>query len=71
MSQLVFGVRMNAQRSGCPINLTVETLGIGTVHRMLTRPTYAGLPRFNKRGKSKELKPDDQVIAVEVPPIID
>ena len=27
MLQLVFGVRMNAQRSGCPINLTVETLG--------------------------------------------
>src|SRR3989337_3471093 len=27
ISQLVFGVRMNAPRSGCPINLTLETLG--------------------------------------------
>jgi mRNA interferase HicA len=26
MSQLVFGVRMNAPRSGCPINLTLVTL---------------------------------------------
>ena len=45
--------------------------GIGTVHRMLTRATYAGRHEFNKRGKSKELKPADEVIAVEVPPIID
>ena len=27
MSQLVFGVRVNAPRSGCPINLTLEALG--------------------------------------------
>jgi DNA-binding HxlR family transcriptional regulator len=27
ISQLVFGVRMNAPRSGCPINLTLEALG--------------------------------------------
>jgi DNA-binding HxlR family transcriptional regulator len=27
MSQLVFGVGMNALRSGCPINLTLEALG--------------------------------------------
>jgi hypothetical protein len=27
MSQLGFGVRMNAPRSGCPINLTLEALG--------------------------------------------
>ena len=45
--------------------------GIGTVHRMLTRPTYAGQHEFNKRGKTKELKPADEVIAVEVPAIID
>ncbi|WP_312570995.1 recombinase family protein [Brevundimonas sp.] len=45
--------------------------GIGTVHRMLTRPTYAGRHEFNKRGKSKELKPAEEVIAVEVPAIID
>ena len=45
--------------------------GIGTVHRMLTRPTYIGRHEFNKRGKSKELKPAEEVIAVEVPAIID
>jgi hypothetical protein len=45
--------------------------GIGTVHRMLTRATYAGRHEFNKRGKSKELKPATEVIAVEVPAIID
>jgi DNA invertase Pin-like site-specific DNA recombinase len=45
--------------------------GIGTVHRLLTRPTYVGRHEFNKRGKSKELKPAQEVIPVEVPPIID
>lgn len=45
--------------------------GIGTVHRLLTRPTYAGRHEFNKRGKNKELKPAEEVIAVEVPAIID
>ena len=45
--------------------------GIGAVHRMLTRPTYIGRHEFNKRGKTKALKPADQVIAVEVPAIID
>jgi hypothetical protein len=28
ISQLVFGMRMNAPRSDCPINLTLETPGI-------------------------------------------
>jgi len=36
--------------------------GIGTVHRLLTRPTYIGRHEFNKRGKTKELKPADEVI---------
>ena len=45
--------------------------GIGTVHRMLTRPTYIGRHEFNKRRKTKELNPPDEVIAVPVPPIID
>jgi site-specific DNA recombinase len=45
--------------------------GIGAVHRMLTRPTYIGRHEFNKRGKTKALKPADQVIAVPVPPLID
>jgi DNA invertase Pin-like site-specific DNA recombinase len=45
--------------------------GVGAVHRMLTRPTYIGHHEFNKRGKTKALKPADQVIAVAVPPLID
>ncbi len=45
--------------------------GIGQVHRILTRATYIGRHEFNKRGKSKELKPVGEVIAVAVPPLID
>ncbi len=45
--------------------------GVGAVHRILTRPTYIGRHEFNKRGKTKALKPVDQVIAVAVPPLID
>ena len=45
--------------------------GIGQVHRILTRATYVGRHEFNKRGKTKELKPVSEVIAVAVPPLID
>jgi hypothetical protein len=45
--------------------------GIGQVHRILTRPTYIGRHEFNKRSKSKELKPIDEIIPVEVPALID
>ncbi len=45
--------------------------GIGQVHRILTRATYIGHHEFNKRAKSKELKPVSEVIAVAVPPLID
>ncbi len=45
--------------------------GIGQVHRILTRATYIGRHEFNKRSKSKELKPVSEVIAVVVPPLID
>jgi len=45
--------------------------GIGQVHRILTRATYIGRHEFNKRGKTKELKPTSKVIPVEVPPLID
>ena len=44
--------------------------GIGQVHRILTRATYVGRHEFNKRAKSKELKPISEVIAVTVPPLI-
>ncbi len=45
--------------------------GIGQVHRILTRPTYIGRHEFNKRSKTKELKPAAEVIAVQVPALID
>ncbi len=45
--------------------------GIGQVHRVLTRRTYIGEHQFNKRGKSKELKPEEEVITVPVPPLIE
>ena len=45
--------------------------GIGTVHRMLTRQTYIGPHEFNRRTKNGDDKPDEEVIPVAVPPIID
>ncbi|CDO35846.1 recombinase family protein [Novosphingobium sp. KN65.2] len=45
--------------------------GIGQVHRILTRRTYMGEHEFNKRTKTKELKPVSEVVTVPVPPIID
>lgn len=45
--------------------------GIGQVHRILTRRTYMGEHEFNKRSKTKELKPVSEVVFVPVPPIID
>ena len=45
--------------------------GIGQVHRILTRRTYIGEHEFNKRTKTKELKPVSEIVTVPVPPIID
>ena len=45
--------------------------GIGQVHRILTRKTYVGEHEFNKRTKTKELKPVSEIVTVPVPPIID
>jgi len=45
--------------------------GIGQVHRILTRTTYIGRHEFNKRSKSKELKPVGEIVPVEVPALID
>ena len=45
--------------------------GIGQVHRILTRRTYMGEHEFNKRTKTKELKPVSEIVTVPVPPIID
>lgn len=45
--------------------------GIGQVHRVLTRRTYIGEHEFNKRSKTKALKPVSEIVTVPVPPIID
>ena len=45
--------------------------GVGQVHRILTRTTYVGRHEFNKRSKTKELKPVSEVVPVEVPPLIE
>lgn len=45
--------------------------GIGQVHRILTRRTYIGEHEFNRRSKTKEKKPDAEVVTVEVPPLIE
>lgn len=44
---------------------------IGQVHRVLTRRTYMGEHEFNKRTRTKELKPVSEIVTVPVPPIID
>src|SRR3546814_12110945 len=45
--------------------------GIGQVHRILIRRTYMGEHAFNKRSKTKELKPVSEIVLVPVPPSID
>ncbi len=45
--------------------------GIGQVHCILTRRTYMGEHEFNKRSKTKELKPVSEIVTVPIPPIID
>lgn len=38
---------------------------------ILTRTTYVGQHRFNRRGKDRARKADDEIITVTVPPLID
>lgn len=45
--------------------------GIGQLYRILTRRAYIGEHEFNKRSKSKELKPASEVVTVAVPPLVD
>src|SRR5262245_50745249 len=46
--------------------------GIGAVHKMLTRTTYIGRHRFNtKLWKTRERKPEAEVVEMAVPPIVD
>jgi site-specific DNA recombinase len=46
--------------------------GLGAVHKVLTRTTYIGRHRFNSKfWKTRERKPDAEVVEMSVPPIID
>src|SRR6516164_1142368 len=46
--------------------------GVAAVHRVLTRTTYIGRHRFNtKFWKTRERKPDAEVVEMAVPPIIE
>src|SRR5215470_16000169 len=46
--------------------------GIGAVHKVLTRSTYTGRHRFNtKLWKTRERKPEAEVVEMAVPPIIE
>jgi hypothetical protein len=46
--------------------------GIGAVHKVVTRMTYVGRHRFNtKFWKTRERKPDTEVVEMTVPPIIE
>jgi site-specific DNA recombinase len=46
--------------------------GLGSIHKVLTRTTYIGRHRFNTRfWKTRERKPDAEVVEMAVPPIIE
>src|SRR5712671_4699300 len=46
--------------------------GVDAVHKVLTRTTYIGRHRFNtKFWKTRERKPEAEVVEMAVPPIID
>ena len=46
--------------------------GTGAVHKVLTRATYVGRHRFNtKSWKTRERKPEAEIVEMAVPPIID
>jgi hypothetical protein len=46
--------------------------GLAAVHKVLTRTTYIGRHRFNTRyWKTRERKPDAEVVEMAVSPIID
>jgi site-specific DNA recombinase len=46
--------------------------GVDAVHKVLTRTTYVGRHRFNtKYWKTRERKPETEIVEMAVPPIID
>ncbi|UYO54618.1 recombinase family protein [Rhodopseudomonas palustris] len=49
-----------------------KTFSVGPVHKVLTNPVYIGSWRFNlKSSKTGERKPEDEIITIPVPAIID
>lgn len=45
--------------------------GVGAVHLLLTRPTYAGHHEFNRYGKDRRRNKVSEIVMVEVPAIVD
>ncbi|MGQ0699364.1 MAG: recombinase family protein [Panacagrimonas sp.] len=45
--------------------------GIGTIHMMLTKTCYVGEHYFNVTGQNKLVKPREEWIKLDVPPIVD
>ncbi len=45
--------------------------GKGAVHKILTRRTYMGKHEFNREDRFKARKPKDEIVVVDVPPLID
>jgi site-specific DNA recombinase len=49
-----------------------KTFGVGQLHRILTNTVYVGRFRFNRTAsRTQKRKPDDEIIEVAVPAIID
>jgi site-specific DNA recombinase len=49
-----------------------KTFGVGTLHKILTNTVYVGRWKFNRTSsKTGRRKPDDEVVEIAVPPIID
>ncbi len=44
---------------------------IGQVHRVLTRRTYIGEHRFNRRSNKGEVKPEEEIVTIAVPAIVE
>jgi Recombinase len=64
-SQDRFGLRPSER-------VTAGVRGADAVHKVLTRTTYIGRHRFNtKYWKTRERKPEAEVVEMTVPPIID
>lgn len=67
---------VEAEQRGAKVKKKLEidplhAWGIGQLHRVLTRRTYVGEHHFNSRSKSKQKKPESEVVVVAVPPLID